>query len=153
MTERMTALVIRQATREDAAAIVALFAAAGLDAGETFSDDEATRHFDVFARYPNFRVFVAICEGEIVGAYELLIMDNLAKRGKRSGIVEDVAVSPQHQGHGIGRALMEHARNECRRAGCYKLTLSSALGREAAHAFYDALGFARHGVSFLVRTS
>jgi len=34
--------------------------------------------------------------------------------------------------------------------GCYKLTLSSNLRREAAHAFYESLGFTKHGYSFLI---
>jgi GNAT superfamily N-acetyltransferase len=151
MAQHAPAIVIRQATRDEAPGIVALYEAAGIDAGQTFTPDEAMRHFDVFAAYPSFRVFVAILDGAIVGAYELLIMDNLAKRGAPSGIVEDVAVSPAHQGQGIGRALMQHAREECRRAGCYKLALSSGMSREAAHAFYDSLGFDRHGISFSVR--
>jgi ribosomal protein S18 acetylase RimI-like enzyme len=64
--------------------------------------------------------------------------------------VEDVAVLPRYQGRGIGRAMMRHAMSECRAAGCYKLTLSSNLKREAAHRFYDGLGFERHGYSFRV---
>ena len=40
---------------------------------------------------------------------------------------------------------------ECRAAGCYKLTLSSNIARQGAHAFYDSLGFERHGYSFLAR--
>ena len=47
--------------------------------------------------------------------------------------------------------MMQHAREECRSAGCYKLTLSSGLPREGAHRFYDSLGFERHGYSFLMR--
>ena len=35
-------------------------------------------------------------------------------------------------------------------AGCYKMALSSNLKREAAHRFYDSLGFGRHGYSFLI---
>jgi len=30
------------------------------------------------------------------------------------------------------------------------MTLSSNIAREGAHAFYDSLGFQRHGYSFLV---
>ena len=86
---------------------------------------------------------------KIVGTYALLIMEKLGKRGTPAGVVEDVAVSPSRQGQGIGRAMMEHAREECRRAGCYKLALSSNLRREDAHRFYDSLGFERHGFSFV----
>jgi GNAT superfamily N-acetyltransferase len=78
-------------------------------------------------------------------------MDNLAKRGRRSGIVEDVAVAPARQGQGIGRAMMQHARKQCIEADCYKLMLSSGQQRYRAHAFYDSLGMKRHGVSFLTQ--
>ena len=37
-----------------------------------------------------------------------------------------------------------------RAAGCYKLALSSNIRFERAHAFYDKLGFQRHGYSFVV---
>jgi GNAT superfamily N-acetyltransferase len=47
--------------------------------------------------------------------------------------------------------MMEFARSRCREAGCYKMALSSNLERDAAHAFYDTLGFERHGYSFRVR--
>ena len=41
-----------------------------------------------------------------------------------------------------------HAIGLCREKGCYKLMLSSNLKRARAHAFYDSLGFERHGHSF-----
>jgi GNAT superfamily N-acetyltransferase len=145
----MSDLHIRQATTDDAPAIVALYQSAGIESGESFTPEEARAHFALFARYPNYRIFVAVLDEEIVGTYELLIMDNLAKRGRRSGVVEDVAVSPQHQGAGIGRALMEHAREQCRNAGCYKFVLSSGISREDAHTFYESIGLKRHGFSFL----
>ena len=112
--------------------------------------EEAREHFARFRQYPYYRIFVAETGGTIAGTYALMIMDNLAKRGARSGVVEDVAVLPGRQGQGIGRAMMEHARAQCRDAGCYKLSLSSNLNREAAHRFYDSLGFERHGYSFQV---
>ena len=38
----------------------------------------------------------------------------------------------------------------CREKDCYKLVLSSNARRERAHAFYESLGFERHGFSFRV---
>jgi len=142
-------LIIREATLDDAPQIITLYLGAGIESGISFTPEEAREHFRVFAKYPNYRVYVAVLGDEIVGTYELLIMDNLAKRGQPSGVVEDVAVSPQFQGLGIGRALMQHAREQCQRAGCYKFVLSSNTRREAAHKFYDSLGLKRHGFSFL----
>ena len=146
----MSAIVIREATEQDLPAILHAYSAAGIDAGQSFTVDEAREHLARFRAYPNYRLFVATEDGAFAATYALLILDNLAKRGARTGIVEDVAVLPERQGHGVGRAMMEHARAECRVAGCYKLALSSNLKREGAHRFYDALGFERHGYSFVI---
>lgn len=150
----MDALHIREYAEQDIPALLALYASAGLNrsAADSFTAEEAKAHLALFRQYPNYRLFVASSEvkEELVGSYALLIMDNLAKRGLRSAIVEDVCVAPGEQGKGIGRALMQHAMDEAKGAGCYKLTLSSNLRRTEAHAFYDAVGFERHGYSFQV---
>ena len=147
----MSEVIIRQAAEADLADILHAYASAGIDAGQSFTVQEAREHFARFRAYPNYRLFVALADGTVAGTYALVILDNLAKRGARTGIVEDVAVLPECQGQGIGRAMMEHARQECRAAGCYKMALSSNLSRESAHRFYDALGFERHGYSFVIR--
>jgi GNAT superfamily N-acetyltransferase len=150
----MTGLTIREATEDDVPAILDVYASSGVERGvrgvDRFTEDEARVQFALLRRYPSYRVFVAELDGKIAGTYELLIMDNLAKRGRRSGIVEDVAVDPAFQGRGVGRAMMLHAREQCRLANCYKLTLSSNLRREEAHRFYESLGFERHGYSFRI---
>ena len=57
-------------------------------------------------------------------------------------------MAPALQGNGIGKAMMGFALGLCRDKGCYKLVLSSNASRERAHAFYESLGFKRHGFSF-----
>jgi GNAT superfamily N-acetyltransferase len=61
-----------------------------------------------------------------------------------------VAVAPHWQRRGIGRAMIRQAIEFCRAKGCYKLALSSNVRRGPAHAFYESLGFRRHGYSFTV---
>jgi GNAT superfamily N-acetyltransferase len=147
----MGEVTIREAVEGDLAGILHAYSSAGIDGGQSFTVEEAREHFARFRAYPNYRLFVALAVGTVAGTYALLILDNLAKRGAKAGIVEDVAVLPERQGQGIGRAMMEHARQQCRAAGCYKMALSSNLSRESAHRFYDALGFERHGYSFAIR--
>ena len=147
----MTQVEIRDACEEDLPAVLRILAESGIDGGESFTLDEASAHFARIRQLPGFRLLVATVEGEVVGTYALAIMEKLGKRGTPAGVVEDVAVAPSRQGQGIGRAMMEHAREACRRAGCYKLALSSNLRREDAHRFYDSLGFERHGFSFVTR--
>ncbi len=149
----MPDITIREASETDLPRILDLYIASDIGDHESFTPAEAAAQLAVFRQYPSYRLYVAESGNKVIGTYELLIMDNMAKRGKRSGIVEDAAVDPAHQGQGIGRAMMRHALDQCRRAGCYKLTLSSNLRREDAHRFYDALGFERHGYSFRIEIS
>lgn len=141
-------LVIQQAEREDVAAILDLYVAAGITGDDAFSVAEAQKQLDVFARYPFHRVFVAKLQGVVVGTYELILIDNLAKAGVKTAIVEDVAVVPTLHKQGVGKAMMIHACAVAKEHGAYKLALSSNKRRQDAHAFYKALGFERHGISF-----
>lgn len=143
-------LTLREATPTDLADILDLYTLAGITGEDTFSLPEAEAHFARLARYPDYRVYVAEQSQRIVGTYELLIMDNLAKKGARSAIVEDVAVHPHHQNQGIGGKMMQHALQMARKSLCYKLVLSSNIKREDAHRFYEKLGFVQHGLSFRV---
>ena len=106
--------------------------------------------FERFGRYPDYTLYVAEQERAIVGTFALLVMDNLGHLGAPSGIVEDVVVAPDRQSSGIGRAMMHFAMERCREKRCYKLVLSSNAKRTRAHAFYESLGFERHGYSFRV---
>ncbi len=141
---------IRPAVKGDLPAVLRLYAQPDLDDGAMLPIAEAERVFDRMARYPDYTLYVAELDGRIVGTFALLIMDNLAHMGATSAVVEDVVVDATHRGHGIGSAMMTHAVVVCRSKGCYKMALSSNLKREKAHAFYDSLGFERHGYSFRI---
>ena len=55
----------------------------GIERGAGFTVEEAAAKLASLDVYPNYRIFVAVLDGKIVGTYALLIMDNLAKRGAR----------------------------------------------------------------------
>ena len=141
-------LTFRVATRQDLPAILDLYACA-LD-GKALAVDDAERLFERILRYPDYQLYLAEHNGRLAGTFALLIMDNLGECGTPSGIVEDVVVEPEVQRHGVGRAMMEHALAICRQKGCYKMMLSSNLARSGAHAFYESLGFEKHGYSFRI---
>lgn len=148
MTDTVT---LREATADDLPQVLALYAQPGLDDGQVLDLARARDIHATFAQYPNYRLFVA-CDagGQIVGSYALLVMHNLAHLGTPSAIAEDVVVDQNRRSQGIGRQMMAHAMAQARAAGCYKLALSSNQKRERAHAFYESLGFERHGVSFVI---
>jgi ribosomal protein S18 acetylase RimI-like enzyme len=162
-------LLIREATEDDLPAVLALYAQPAMDNGKVLTLPEAKQLLAQFRQYPSYRLWVA-CEaapdasqdassdasldadngGQVVGTYALLVMHNLAHQGTPSAIVEDVVVSAERQSQGIGQQMMAHAQQQARLAGCYKLVLSSNQKRERAHAFYESLGFQRHGFSFVI---
>lgn len=142
---------IRDCTESDLAAVIDLYAGSGLDDGVRMSLERARELFRRMMSYPNYRLLVAEADtGTVEGTYALLIMDNIAHEGRALSIVEQVAVSAASRGQGLGTAMMRHAMDESRKAGCYKLALSSNVKFEQAHRFYERLGFIRHGYSFVV---
>ena len=151
MSEGMSmGLHVRQAAAADLPSVLALYAQPAMDNGNVLPIAEAEQLLAQFSHYPNYRLFVACENDAIVGTFALLVMQNLAHQGTPSADVEDVEVSEAHQSQGIGRDMMHHAMALAREAGCYKLVLSSNQKRERAHAFYESLGFQRHGFSFSI---
>jgi GNAT superfamily N-acetyltransferase len=81
-------------------------------------------------------VLVARFEDELVGlctAYD----DIESIRFGRRVWVEDLAVSPGHRSLGIGKRLLDKAKQWARARGAARLQLDSAEGRTAAHRFYE----------------
>ena len=141
---------VRKADAADIPAVLGLYAQPDLDDGKVLPLDQARALFERFSRYPDYTLYVAEQGEEIVGSFALLVMDNLGHLGAPSGIVEDVVVAPARHGNGIGQAMMRFALERCREKRCYKLVLSSNAKRSRAHAFYEQLGFERHGYSFRI---
>ena len=140
---------IDEATAADLPCVLRLYAENEITPDDVLQSSDAREIWERFSAYPDYKLYVARIAGEIVGTFALLIMDNLAHRGAKSGVVEDVIVGRKFQERGIGKQMMRFALARCRDAGCYKLSLSSDLKRTSAHAFYEALGFVKHGYSFI----
>lgn len=143
-------ITIREAAEADLDRILFAYRDAGLDRRRSLTLEQARTLFRKISSYPRYKLFVAEDGADVVGTFALLIMDNLVNGGAPSGIVEDVAVARSAQRRGVGKKMMDFAREECRRHGCYKMLLSRNEIRAEAHQFYEALGFTRHGYSFRV---
>ena len=75
-------------------------------------------------------VFVALIDGEIGGCCALVLTETLAE-------IEHMWIRPEHMGHGIGRALFEHARDRARERLAHLLELSADPNAEG---FYERMG-------------
>lgn len=144
---------IRNASVADLSDILKLYTQPELDNGAVLSFSETTKLFHCIESYPNYSIYVACINGEVVGTFGLLIMHNLGHQGALSGIVEDVVVDPNLHREGIGKAMMHFAMQKCKENKCYKLSLSTNLKRKNAHLFYESLGFKKHGFSYTIHIS
>jgi GNAT superfamily N-acetyltransferase len=88
------------------------------------------------------QLLVAEASGRVVGTATLGIVPNLSYRGRPWAFVEGLVVDGSGRRKGYGEALMRYAIEEARRAGCYKVSLTSNKRRSEAHLFYQKLGFA-----------
>jgi GNAT superfamily N-acetyltransferase len=57
-------------------------------------------------------------------------------------------VDEAYRGKGVRAALMRQVQQIAKKAGCYKLTLSTNLARTGAHRFYSRLGWKRSHYGF-----
>lgn len=90
----------------------------------------------------NSYLFVAEnAEGERVGFIRLQRTEDFFT-GHSNCHISDLAVAPQHEGNGVGKALLAHAEKWALEHGCRLLTLAVFPGNERARALYAAAGYA-----------
>jgi glucosamine-phosphate N-acetyltransferase len=89
------------------------------------------------------RTYIARLEGKVVGTATLLLERKFTHHGGLVGHIEDVATHRDHNGQGVGSALMKHVIDEARKLGCYKVILTCY---ERYVPFYSRLGFRAHDV-------
>jgi GNAT superfamily N-acetyltransferase len=138
----MSKFTVRPAAPGDLDALVSLY--------EEFEDDKPAPPQSVDSHHervlldvigdPARHLLVGVLDQTPVGTVDLLIVQNLTHGARPWAIVENVVVTADLQGCGIGSALMGHAIDIAREAGCYKVQLLSGRQRTGAHAFYRSLG-------------
>jgi ribosomal protein S18 acetylase RimI-like enzyme len=83
------------------------------------------------------RVTIAERRGEVVG---VAVLDITAE----GFVVDNVAVDPRHQGTGVGRALLENAEGEARRAGFASIYLYTHERMTENLALYSRVGYVEY---------
>ncbi|UUY06828.1 GNAT family N-acetyltransferase [Pseudomonas sp. J452] len=136
-------LKIRRARPDDAQQLASLLKQLGHDEQAADSVSLARQ----LSPRANREVLVAERDNLLLGTCTLHLIEHLAHGFARSAIIEDMVVDSAQRGRGIGRALMLHAIDQANLWDCYKVGLSSAASRQAAHHFYRSLGFEQHGIS------
>ena len=88
---------------------------------------------------PGVEVLVADVDGAIAGFCTVYDDIDSVRFGRRAWI-EDLAVDPAQRSRGIGKALLDAAKDWARERGASHLELDSAETRPDAHRFYEREG-------------
>jgi len=90
--------------------------------------------------HPKMTVYLAWDGGDAVGV--AVCLEGFSTfAGRPSLNIHDLAVAAQHQGRGIGRALIERVSDDARARGCCKVTLEVHETNENAKRLYRKTGF------------
>ncbi|HEY9278176.1 MAG TPA: GNAT family N-acetyltransferase [Methylotenera sp.] len=87
-------------------------------------------------------IVVARQENQIIGMVNLLYTISTAL-GDRVAILEDMVVSPNARGSGVGSSLLTQAIQFAQLSGCKRITLLTDSTNQSAQRFYQ-----KHGFSF-----
>jgi len=147
-------LTIREGREADLPELVAILAADALGGhGDTTAPEAFGAYLAAFraiAASPATRLYVAERDGRPVGSFQLIFAHSLTGQGALRALIEAVFVTPDLRGQGIGAQMVRHAMAEARAAGATSLALTSNRRREAAHRFYERLGFAGSHLGFKI---
>ncbi|WP_379139974.1 GNAT family N-acetyltransferase [Paenibacillus sp. sgz500992] len=130
--------MIREALPQDASAIETLYR---ILLPEHPGVNVSPRRIEQIGGNPDSFLYVYEDNGQVVGTVHLHFCMDALSGDLPFAVIERVIIAPQLRGKGYGAALMRFAEEAAAARGALKVMLSSNSSREAAHRFYEALGY------------
>jgi len=141
----MTSLHFRLARREDLPDIVRLLADDELGSQrEKVQEPLSESYYAAFEQIncdPSHQLIVAELEGKVIGTLHLIFIPSISYQGQLRAQVESVRVDPKYQNLGVGSKMMRWTIERARERDAHIVQLTTHKSREAAHRFYERLGF------------
>ena len=129
--------VIREAAATDAPAIEDLYRDLVSDPNIRVLPEQLT----AISNSPHSFLFAADLDGAVCATALLIICADAMYGAQPFAVVENVIVTQELRGRGIGRRLLAHIEQLAVARDCTKLMLLSAKNRDGAHAFFRRCGF------------
>lgn len=107
-------------------------------------EDFAVSFFEMIMLKSNFRTFIAEQAGEAVGYIVLQVVhreENPFTYPREYLHIDQISVEPEHQGKGVGKALMDCATQMAKEEGLSQVTLASWMFNQKAHEFFKSQGY------------
>ena len=137
-------VTIRPATPDDFATVRELTTAAYVTAGHIDPGSSyAQVLIDMEAREAG--LYVAEVDGQVAGAVNIVRPGSTQSQVAydNEGEFRMLAVAPQYQGRGIGRALVQYVLDKAQGQGLDRVAITTMASMTTAQAMYESMGFYR----------
>lgn len=140
-------VVILEATEADLPAIEALLIELINTMGnpQGFNTQKLRDNCRFLINRTNFYSLIAKIGEIVVGLINFSLHQTAITPGM-SGMIDELIVSEDYRGQGIGKKLVSSAINRCRQLGCWELEVSTEKVNTRAREFYKRCGFEENSV-------
>jgi GNAT superfamily N-acetyltransferase len=135
----MLMIAIERITVEDLAAVAKISEEL---CGRATDFEKMTASFSKITANPDcFLIGAKDEQHRLVGSAMAIVCQDIVGECRPFMVLENMIVTQNHRGSGIGRQLIQYTENIARERGCYYIMLVSLAKRTEAHKFYEALGY------------
>jgi GNAT superfamily N-acetyltransferase len=147
----MNGIVIREAKKSDLSAIRRLLAEliSTMDDTECIDMRIALKTWEHLLKDARSHLLVATARTIPVGLIHFTIRQTVLHRSP-SAMIDELVVTKQYQGKGIGKQLVLAAIERCRQLGCCEVEVSTERTNVKARKFYRKCGFDKTEILFEV---
>jgi ribosomal protein S18 acetylase RimI-like enzyme len=107
-------------------------------AADVFDEGINKKRLAIYLREPSHILFVAICDGEVVGQARGMI--HLHPDMENELYIDNLGVAPTFQRRGVGTRLIKALLQEGRTLGCAEAWVGTEENNIVARKFYESLG-------------
>ena len=96
---------------------------------------------------PYCYILLAEINDKVVGFISFTTRKTILHSGL-SGLIDELIVSQNNRGKGIGKKLISAAVEKCKHLGCCEVEVSTEFANTKARGFYKTCGFTERGIHF-----
>lgn len=143
--------MIRRASSSDIPAMAGLLGELfGIEDDFFIDTDKQIRGLQLLLHHPDSVVIVAVMEERLIGMISMQCLISTVM-GEKVGLIEDVIVTADFRGKGIGRLLLGGMIEESERLGYGRLSLGADRRNTSALRFYKTFGFETSNMGLMYR--
>lgn len=135
----MSYVSIRRAVRGDEGSVAELYSAL-----LARNADEAAPGFKFALDDPGVKIFVAECDGALVGACAISVR-HVVRYNAPIAEIDELVVAPRARRRGVGRCLVRAADEAAREWGCNRLYVATSYRQPMGPLLYEQAGFEDNG--------